>query len=224
MKHAIFPHMQARPISRRERPAKSPLSREAIVKVALGLLKKEGLKKVTMRRIAKALDTGPASLYVYVRDTEDLHAQILDALLANLPTPKPARSWRADLTHLAEAYLDVLMRYPEIARLTMATHATGPSSMRLFDTVAGLLIKAGADTRAAAWGVDLVLAFVTATAAEHGGRKDEDAELDTLRETMDAVDARVHPHLAKLQAEMVSGKGQRFRWGLDVLVRGILSA
>src|SRR6185437_6867831 len=70
----------ARP-SRRERPAKPALTRDGIVAAALGILREEGLGKVTMRRVAQELDTGHASLYVYVRDTGDLHAQVLDALL-----------------------------------------------------------------------------------------------------------------------------------------------
>ena len=37
------------------------------------------------------------------------------------------------------------------------------------------------------------------------------------------LDAREYPHFAKLGDEFVSGEGlQRFRWGLDVLVHGIL--
>ncbi len=217
-----FGHMQRKPISRRERPAKSPLSREAVVKAALTLLKEDGLRKVTMRRIAEVLETGPASLYVYVRDTQDLHAQLLDALLAELPAPKPGPNWHADLAHVAEAFLAVLMRYPEIARMTMTNLVMEPNSIRLLDTIAGLLLEGGADARAAAWGVDIVLAYVVATAVEHAGRNN-DADLDSLRQRVATLDASVHPHLAKLGAELVSGEGlQRFRWGLDVLVNGLI--
>src|SRR5919201_5400621 len=55
-----------RPRSTRDRPAKAPLSEEAIVDAALAILKAQGLEAVTMRRDAAALDTGPGSLYVYV--------------------------------------------------------------------------------------------------------------------------------------------------------------
>ena len=53
------------PVSRRDRPAKPPLSREGVIAVSLRIMRDEGLEKVTMRRIAAELDTGPASLYVY---------------------------------------------------------------------------------------------------------------------------------------------------------------
>jgi len=44
-------------------------------------MREEGLERVTMRRLAAALDTGPSSLYVYVRNTAELHAAVLDELL-----------------------------------------------------------------------------------------------------------------------------------------------
>src|SRR4051794_14333618 len=60
------------PRSRRERPAKPPLSREAIVAAALDIARTEGVEALSMRRVAQALDTGAASLYVYVADRREL--------------------------------------------------------------------------------------------------------------------------------------------------------
>ena len=51
---------------------------------AVEILQAEGLERVTMRRLAEKLDTGPASLYVYVRNTDELHAAILDELLGSV--------------------------------------------------------------------------------------------------------------------------------------------
>ena len=73
-----------RPVSRRERPSKPALTREGVVATAVELLRDEGLERVTMRRLADELDTGPASLYVYVRNTAELHAAILDELLGGV--------------------------------------------------------------------------------------------------------------------------------------------
>ncbi|MFD6620080.1 TetR family transcriptional regulator, partial [Streptomyces albidoflavus] len=50
------------PQSRRERPAKPALTREGIIDAAVLIMEEEGLQRVTMRRLAQALDTGPASL------------------------------------------------------------------------------------------------------------------------------------------------------------------
>ena len=72
------------PRSRRERPAKPSLSRDGIIETAVALMREEGLERVTMRRLAAALDTGPSSLYVYVRNTAELHAAVLDELLGSV--------------------------------------------------------------------------------------------------------------------------------------------
>src|SRR5580693_1418732 len=87
-----------RPRSTRDRPAKAPLSVGAIVDAALAILKSDGLEAVTMRRVAAALDTGAASLYVYVSGREGLHLAMLDRVTAEvtLEVPDPSR-WRVQL-------------------------------------------------------------------------------------------------------------------------------
>jgi len=60
------------PDNPRTRPAKAPLSQEAVVGAALALVDEAGCAAVTMRRVAQVLDTGPASLYVYVADRDEL--------------------------------------------------------------------------------------------------------------------------------------------------------
>ena len=93
-----------RPRSTRDRPAKPPLSEDAVVDAALALLKAEGLDSVTMRRVAAALDTGPASLYVYVSGREGLIQAMRDRVLrtVGLEAPDPER-WRAQVHALLRA-------------------------------------------------------------------------------------------------------------------------
>jgi AcrR family transcriptional regulator len=78
--------------SRRERPAKPALTRAGIVSAAMSVMRAEGLDRVTMRRLAAELDTGAASLYVYVRNTAELHAAMLEELLSQIDLSPPAAS------------------------------------------------------------------------------------------------------------------------------------
>ncbi|MGO7969094.1 TetR/AcrR family transcriptional regulator, partial [Rhizobium ruizarguesonis] len=93
---------------RRARPRQPALSREGVIAAALSLLPEAGLAKVTMRRVAAVLDTGPASLYVYISDTEYLHAEILDALLADVAKPSLPADWRGRLKGTLRGYIAVL--------------------------------------------------------------------------------------------------------------------
>ncbi len=214
------------PISRRERPAKPALTRAGIVDAALTILAEEGLDKVTMRRIAAALDTGAASLYVYVRNTEDLHAQVLDALLGEVKPPPEDGSWRVRLADLLTSYMSVLFQHPALARMSMSTHPSGANYLGLLDSVLGLLREGGIPDADAAWGVDLLLSFATVTAVEHGHEDPLQADGDdfsALAQQLSAVDAGAFPHIARLGNDLLSGTGeQRFGWGLDVLITGIL--
>jgi AcrR family transcriptional regulator len=214
------------PRSRRERPAKAPLSRRGIVDAALVLLRQEGLGKVTMRRIAAALDTGAAALYVYVRDTEDLHAQILDALLAPVTAHRVRRgAWRKRLKVLVAAYAAVLLEHPDMARMAMSTQPSGPNYLALCEAILALLREGGVADREAAWAVDLLLLYPTAIAAERGASGESGHDSDRFAGIAAAIataDAAHYPNVARLGAEILSGPG-RFDWALDVLLNGLLA-
>jgi AcrR family transcriptional regulator len=216
-------------MNRRERPAKPALTRQGIIETALGILNAEGLSKVTMRRIATALDTGHASLYVYVRDVEDLHAQILDALLAPVvAAPPTGGTWRERLKALLIAYREVLRARSEIARMALSTHPNGPHYLALVEAILALLHEGGATDHAAAWGVDLLLLYPTAIAVEHNAERPaahEAADFDAMAAGIAAADPARTPHIARLGADLISGPGPaRTDWALDVLLDGILAA
>jgi AcrR family transcriptional regulator len=214
------------PRSRRERPAKPALTRAGIVAAALEILRAEGLDKVTMRRLAQHLDTGPASLYVYVRNTAELHAAILDELLGTVDAAPSGGDWRARLETVLTSYTAVLFRHRGLARAALVARPRGEHYLRLIETLLALLDEGGVPPGQAAWGVDLLLQYATATAAEHApgdqapGAKDEwDALAGALRDASD----RTHPHIAGLAAELISGAPEaRISWGFRTLINGIL--
>jgi len=215
------------PLSRRERPAKPALTRERIIDAALAILEEDGLGKVTMRRIAAALDTGPASLYVYVRNTEDLHGQILDALLGRMAPVPDHGSWRDRLHALLTGYGQVLFDHPEIARMTMRSYPVGPHYFALGENILELLGEGGVPDERAAWALDLLLASVTATAVEHGAEEatsEGTQALSILAAAIAVTPRETYPRIARLGDELLTGTGiERFTWSLDVLINGILA-
>src|SRR5580692_5703865 len=105
-----------RPRSTRDRPAKAPLSEEAIVGAAVQILKAEGLEAVSMRRVAAALDTGAGSLYVYLSGREGLLEAMLDHVTAGIELEPPdASRWRTQLHSLLQRMRDELVAHPGIA-------------------------------------------------------------------------------------------------------------
>ena len=127
--------------SRRERPAKPALTRAGIVEAAMTVMRAEGLDRVTMRRLAQELDTGAASLYVYVRNTAELHAAMLEELLAavDLSPVTAAGDWAGRLVAVLWSYTSILFDHPGLAQSALVTRPSGPASLRLADGILALL-------------------------------------------------------------------------------------
>jgi AcrR family transcriptional regulator len=222
----FVPARSGAPVSRRDRPAKPPLTREGIIAVALRILRAEGLDQVSMRRLARELDTGPASLYVYIDNMAELHGAVLDQLLAevDLRPGAPAGGWQARLAELLAAYTELLFAHPSLARSVIMLRPSGPNYVRLVDSVLALLRAGGVPAGQAAWGMTLLLRLATASAAEHGTRRDSVSAREAAQEEgpWHEVSAAEHPGIAWASAELFSGAGtQRMRWAFDVLIAGI---
>lgn len=206
-------------MSSRDRPAKPALSRAGVIAVAMRVLREEGLERVTMRRLAAELDTGPASLYVYVANAAELHGALLDELLAGFDLG------RDDLAELMTDYTQLLVGYPSLARSILTLWPTGPNYLRLVDRILALLARSGVPVRQAAWGVDVLLLHATSLAAEHGTRREAGAERDDrylLTHAVEEASADEYPDLARARGELFSGTGgERTRWQFEALIRGI---
>ena len=213
-------------VSRRERPAKPALTREGIVATAVGLMQAEGLDKVTMRRLAAELDTGAASLYVYVSNTAELHAAMLEQLLGplDLSPVTAAGDWRDRLIEILNSYTVILFGQPGLAQSVLVTRPAGPAYLSLAEAILALLSEGGIPPARAAWAADILLHFATSTAAEQGTRHraaDADLEQEALAETLRAAPADTFPQIAALGAELLSGGPDRLDWGFRVLISGI---
>ncbi|GAA2749815.1 helix-turn-helix domain-containing protein [Kitasatospora cinereorecta] len=223
------------PQSRRERPAKPALTREGIVDTAVALMEREGLQRVTMRRLAQALDTGPASLYVYVANTAELHAAILERLLGRVDlaaagsvgSGKGGGGWRERLDAVLASYEEVLFAHPALAHAALTARPAGDNYLALLEVLLGLLAEGGVPDLQAAWGVDILLQSATASAAEHSARREDsraEADWDRLRTALAGASPEVHPHVRAQADNLVSGTPvERRRWSVDMLLNGILA-
>ncbi|MBP2327691.1 AcrR family transcriptional regulator [Kibdelosporangium banguiense] len=211
------------PRSRRERPAKPALTRAGIVATAVGLMKAEGLDRVTMRRLATELDTGAASLYVYVRNTAELHAAVLDELLGTVNLRPGKGEWQDRLVEVLTSYTKVLFDHPGLAQSALVARPSGPHYLNLVEAVLALLSEGGIPPGQAAWGIDLLLQTATATAAEHQAG-DSPADWDLVEAAVRNASPKTHPHIAALGSDLLSGSGpQRLAWGFRVLINGTRS-
>ncbi|MFJ2651129.1 TetR/AcrR family transcriptional regulator [Streptomyces sp. NPDC087420] len=224
------------PRSRRERPAKAALTHDGIVAAAVGLMRAEGLQRVTMRRLAQELDTGAASLYVYVANTAELHAAILEELLGGVELAPggggggvtrgegEGEGWCDRLVSLLGSYTRVLFEHPSLAHSALVARPSGPHYLALVEAILALLHEGEVPDAQAAWGVDVLLQVATATAAEQSTRgraADAEAEHDRLVAALRDVSAVTHPRIAALGTALLSGSHeQRLAWIFRMVING----
>jgi AcrR family transcriptional regulator len=214
--------------STRDRPAKAPLSREAVVDAGLSVLRRAGLDGVTMRAVAAELDTGAASLYVYVANRDELLNQMFDAVAATVdlgPEPDPAR-WREQLAALLTRARDAMDRHPGIARVPLANIPTGRGAMRIVERMLGILRAGGVDEQSAAWFIDVVFLYVNAASLEtsiyaEAGMTEGDVDR-SVREHFQSLDPAEFPNLTSLLGALFTGDGdERFSFGLRLMIDGL---
>ncbi|MEH0510047.1 TetR/AcrR family transcriptional regulator C-terminal domain-containing protein [Streptomyces sp. B21-106] len=220
--------MSSQPISRRARPAKAPLSRDAVVRTGLRILDRDGLDALTMRRVAKELDTGPASLYVYVANRDDLMAAMLDAALAQVPLPPDDAgdgSWQEGLQALAGAAIEAMSRHEGLAAVALGAIPTGEHALLVLDRMLALLKQGGLDDITAAWAVDLLYLHIAAAAAEQSVRNRQATGEENVVAAADrryaSLPADRYPMVTSLREALLS-PGDRDAWGLNVLINGLL--
>jgi AcrR family transcriptional regulator len=210
--------------STRDRPAKAPLSEAAVVDAALAILESEGLEAVTMRRVAAALDTGAASLYVYVSGREGLLQAMQERITASveLEAPDPSR-WRAQLHSLLVRMHRALAAHPGIAATAMAEPPATEAAHVLLENLLGILLAGGLAPQDAAWAADIFALLVTYAAIEDDVRRADPQELaDGLYQTLSGLPPGRFPLITAHAAQLVAGDGnERFRFAVDVVIDGV---
>ena len=219
----------SRPRSTRDRPAKPPLSEEAIVDAALAILQTEGLDAVSMRRVARALDTGASSLYVYVPNREGLLSLMFDRVIAEieLEPPDPPR-WRLQLHSLLLRMHQALIAHPGIAALTLTDPATTETMLAFIENLLGILLAGGVDVQDAAWACDTVVLLVTGAAHEEEMRRtnadDPQQQIDKLYDLFTQLPPKRFPLISAHATEMLAGDSEeRFRFAVDLVVDGLVA-
>ncbi|MDQ7806997.1 TetR/AcrR family transcriptional regulator [Amycolatopsis sp. A133] len=215
----------------RRRAAKPALSQASIVKAALVILADEGFDAVTMRRIAQALETGPASLYAHVSNKDELAELMLDAVLADAPVPEPdPEHWDEQVRELIRGQIRVLVAHPGIARIAwdVAVPVT-PSSLRHGEAMLALLRAGGLTLKQATFAGDALALYAKAYAYEASswtwGEIDQ-AEVTERGEQMVAymrsLPAESFPNMLQI-GEFFSAETatERLEFALDTYIAGL---
>jgi AcrR family transcriptional regulator len=217
------------------RERKEPLTTERIVDAALEMMRTQGYDAVSMRSLARALDTGPASLYQHVRNRDELDQLVIDRIASLIHVPEPdAEHWDEQLKQLLRDTLAVYRAHPGSARAAMGQVPTMEGTMRVAEGMMAICLAGDISPQAAAWMCDAASLYVSAIAYEEsiwiarenstkaGEAPDHEAIDEQMLQFWQQLPAEQFPMLAAYSTEMTSGDGEdRFEFAIDVLVSGL---
>jgi AcrR family transcriptional regulator len=180
------------------RPAR--LSLEAIVATAEQILASDGPEKLSMRRLAGALDSTPMALYHHVRDKDELLVRLLEAQAQSMPRPEFPDDPRARLLAASTLLYELLADRPWIVEVLTGDDLIGPSALWIVEVMVDAASRAGLSDEEAFYVYrtiwfyivgDLIIRVTSARRRARTGTVHQDTVVADL-------DAATHPRLAVL--------------------------
>jgi AcrR family transcriptional regulator len=134
---------------------------EAITDAAIKVLDSDGLEGLSMRRVAEALNTGPASLYWHVGSKDGLLDLIFDQIIGEMKVPAPdGDRWKDQLKQIALDQRATILRHRDLVAISMGRIPMGPHALRYTESVVGVLRAGGVPDDLAVSGYLLLFALV----------------------------------------------------------------
>lgn len=207
------------------RPTTAPLTRDAIVTAAVGLVTGDGLEALSMRRLADRVGVWPTAIYHHIPTREALVEAVVDSVVGSVELP-PAdlapRDWLRELLLRTRA---TGLRFPGIADVLLDEGPVGPHSIRYAEEVAARFLGMGLGAAGAADAYNLVMSWLAGSIrkTQRFLQRSSDAP-PRLFTVLDDADPDQLPALAAVVPHFITMSRDPedfFRRAVDVLLDGV---
>jgi AcrR family transcriptional regulator len=202
-----------------------PLSRERVLRAAIGLADEVGIETLSMRKLGQVLRVEAMSLYNHVANKDDILGGMVDVVVGEIELPAAGADWKAAIRRTAISAYEVLLRHPWAASLVLSGPGLSYARLRYMDGILGSLRKGGFSaemTDHAYHALDShIMGFTLWQVGISAGLANISSVSDFLRE----LDQNAYPYLAEhaqqhLKERDPEDKGE-FAFGLDLILDGL---
>jgi len=203
------------------------LSRDRILRAALGHADAGGLEALTMRKLAEELGVAPMALYRHVTSRDDLIDGMVDIVFSEIDLPSTGRDWRTAMRRRAISVRDVLARHRWAIGLMESRANPGPANLRHHDAVIGSLRAGGFTMATVAHAYSLLDGYIYGFALTKMNLPfDSGDDVARLAQTMlEPFPVDEYPNLVAFITEHAMKPGydfaDEFEYGLDVILDGL---
>ncbi|WP_405550251.1 TetR/AcrR family transcriptional regulator C-terminal domain-containing protein [Streptomyces globisporus] len=214
----------SKPTAPRKRAPRGSLDRARVVAAATTIMDSDGIEAITMRRIADELHVRPMSLYTHFRSKDEVLAAVYDNAIAAVQVPAVEEGLDGIHT-LLRSYFRLMVKHAEVARIHLAVDASGPSDLRISETLYAVLLAHGMGVRDAVGMVATLIRFTIGAATLYPTRKASDGDPDAwsrAQRSMQVLPAEEYPTLNALGLGLPAfTQEELFEHGLDLILRQI---
>ncbi|MEV6331052.1 TetR/AcrR family transcriptional regulator C-terminal domain-containing protein [Streptomyces sp. NPDC051909] len=208
------------------RAARTPLSRERVIRTAMAVADEKGSAALTMRAVAQPLGVEAMSLYHHVAGREDILDGMVDAVFGEIDLPQrdADTGWKTAMRDRAHSARAALLRHPWAVGLMDSRAQPGPATLRHHDAVLGALRAGGFSVRMTAHAVSLIDSYVYGFVLQELSLpfNGEAESAEVAGAIVRAMPADAYPHLAELATEHVLKPGyayaDEFAYGLTLIL------
>ena len=215
--------------SRRTKRARlrAPLTRELVLKAALGLADQGGLKSLSMRKLGQELGVEAMAIYYHFANKDELLDGIVDLVWAEIDLPVAGDEWRTAMRRRAISVHDVLARHRWAIGLMESRRNPGPANLRHHDAVIGNLRAAGFEMAMVAHAYSLLDGYIYGYALTKMNLPfDATDDITEMAQSMlEPFPEGEYPNMVAFITEHAMQPGydfaNEFEWGLDVILDGV---
>jgi AcrR family transcriptional regulator len=213
-------------LATRKKTPDTPLSRERIVRTALTIVDRDGLKALSMRRLGAELGVDPMAVYYHVPNKEKLLDAIVEAVMADidLASDDPSAPAEERILRAARAYRDAMLAHVNALPIVTSRGPRTPVAMRPVELLIGILRDAGLSPQQSVAGMNAIAATVRGITAM---ATDEPLQPPANRDTSEgsgAVLSADFPYLYEALGCASDFLHEDFEFGVRALARGLLGS
>jgi AcrR family transcriptional regulator len=122
---------------------RSPLNRQRVLEAAVRLADAGGLDALSMRKLGQELGVEAMSLYNHVANKEDVHAGMVELVMAEFELPPTGADWKAAIRAASLSAHAALVRHGWASTLMMRVTSVSETRLRWNEWVLRTLREAG---------------------------------------------------------------------------------
>jgi TetR/AcrR family tetracycline transcriptional repressor len=196
------------------------VTRQAVAEAAAGLVAKDGLEALSVRKVADRLGVWPTTVMHHAGGRDGLVALLIEHLAAGIGTDQRG-SWRVRLAELGHEIRRVTLAHQGLADELLRSGATGPQGVRIAEAILDALEDAGVGENVVQDAYSLFLTYVLGSAARQTIATTPERWQEFER-ALEQAEPDSHPALRRaVPAGITRDDDTRFAGGLDLVLDAI---